>query len=252
MKTISLNRVNKYFPINKKKGIGSLELIKLIIKNKNKNRKKPILKDISFEVNKGEIVGIIGRNGSGKSTLLKCIAKIYFPENGFVNTNGKLFYLSGLNFGINKRLTMRENIYLTGNLLGLNNKKIKNLLEPIMAFSGLRNYIDVETSKFSSGMLSRLAFSTTLQCIDNKKANVILLDEVMGGGGDEEFKIKTEKKMEQLINCGATVLIVSHSMEIIKRYCKRTILIDKGKIIFDGSSDKAIEKYRTLEKCVNL
>lgn len=216
------------------------------ILNKNKNQYfLPVLKNISFTVNTGEVLGIIGKNGCGKSTLLKIIAKIYFPDKGTIKTNGKVTYLTGLGQELLPKLTMRENIYLIGSLMGLSKKEVNNKFKEIVAFSGLKKFLDVKVEKFSTGMVTRLSFSANIHFLTHKTPDIILLDEVFGGGGDFEFQEKASKKMGELIKGGATVFIVTHRLDLINKYCDRAIWLENGKIAKIGKPNTIINMYKS-------
>jgi len=201
------------------------------------------LKDISFEAKEGEIIGIIGKNASGKSTLLRIIGGIYKPSDGIVKTHGKIVYLSGFGFGLITKLTMRENIYLAGSIMGLSQNDIRNKFDEIVEFSGFKDYVDTRLYQFSTGMIARLNFSITMLCVKHQNPDILLLDEVFSAGGDFEFREKAIKKMEELLKCGATILLVSHELDLIEKYCDKIILIENGKIIKQGKPKEVIEGY---------
>lgn len=202
-----------------------------------------VLKDVSFEVKQGEILGLIGKNGSGKSTLLKIIAGIYRPDYGTIATKGSVVYLNGLKSGLMPKLTMRENIFLMGSVMGLSQNDIKNRFDEIVEFSGLREFVDNKVCHFSSGMVSRLNFSVTIHCLKHKNPDILLLDEVFGAGGDIDFQQKGTAKMEELIKGGATVILASHSLEIIKKHCDKAVLLKRENIAVIGGTEDIIEKY---------
>lgn len=241
MQRIKLDKISKQFTIDVK----NKSVLDNIIGFFGRQAKKKIraLEDISFSAEAREIIGIIGRNGSGKSTLLRVIAGIYLADSGSIKTNGKIVYLNGLNPGLKKKLTMRENIYLKGSLLGLGQKDIKNKFNTIVRFSGLEEFVDIKVFQFSSGMIARFAFSATIHFVKHHNPDIILLDEVFGAGGDIEFKQKAIRKMEELIKGGATVLLTSHDLSLVKKYCHRAIWIDKGKIIKQGNPQEVCDAY---------
>lgn len=215
---------------------------------KEKEKKIKALEKVSFELNPKEILGIIGRNGSGKSTLLRIIARIYKQDSGTIKTKGKIFYLSGYDIGLIPKLTMKENIFLIGSILGLKKKEIKEKLKEIIEFSGLKDFTKVEVNKFSSGMISRLNFSITINCLEKKNPDILLLDEVLNSSGDFEFQEKAKKKIEELLNSGTSFIIVSHNLEQIKKYCNKAICLEKGKIIAYDKPEKVVEKYLLIQK----
>ena len=202
-----------------------------------------VLDNISFKVSSGENLGIIGRNGAGKSTLLRILAGIYLPDRGLVKTNGRLIYVTGFGQGLKSKLTMRENIYLVGSVMGLSKRDMDSKLDEIVDFSGLGDYLDTQVYQFSSGMLSRLSFSISIHCLKHQNPDILLFDEVLGGGGDITFHEKSMEKMDELIKGGATVIMVSHGLSSIKKYCDRAILLDDGKIVKEGSAKEVVDFY---------
>jgi ABC-2 type transport system ATP-binding protein len=196
------------------------------------------LNDVNFEINKGEFVGIIGRNGSGKSTLLKMLAGIYSPTDGSIEVQGHLIPFLELGVGFNPELTGRENIFLNGTILGMSRKFLKEKFDEILDFAEIREFIDLQVKNYSSGMLMRLAFSVAIQA----RADIYLLDEILSVG-DTAFQKKSLNKMLELLKSGATVILVSHSHEDVKKYCKRVIWIDKGKVMYDGKVKKGVDMY---------
>lgn len=206
------------------------------------------LKNISFQAKSGENIGIIGRNGSGKSTLLRIIAGIYLPNKGIIKTNGEIAYVTGFNQGLKPKLTMRENIYLVGSIMGLSQTDIKKRFDEIVDFSGLKDYVDIKLYKFSSGMVTRLASSIGIHCLYQKNPDILLLDEVLGAGADINYQKKALRKMEELIKGGSTVILASHNLNSIRKYCHKVICIDDGKIISQGEPKRAVEIYKGLSK----
>ena len=245
MERIALDHVSKQFTINVKnngKNNSALEAA-ISIFCPPERKKFWVLKDVSFTAQSQENVGIIGKNGGGKSTLLRAIAGIYQVDSGSIKTTGKIVYLDGLAPGLKKKLTMRENIYLMGSLLGLGQKDIRNKFNQIVEFSGVEDFVDTKVFQFSSGMVARLGFSATIHFVEHHNPDIILLDEVFGAGGDIDFQKKAIQKMEELLKGGATVLLASHNLNLIKKYCHRTIWIDKGGIVKTGSSQEICDAY---------
>ncbi len=202
------------------------------------------LKDINFEIGKGEFFGVIGRNGSGKSTLIKLIMGSMVANKGSeIMTQGRMIRLAlGMGFDIN--LTARDNIYLNGVILGMTFKQIGERFDTIIEFAELEKFIDTPIRFFSSGMRSRLAFSIAV----NADADVFLIDEFFGGVGDESFKAKSKKVFSDRLIEGKTILFVSHSMELIKNNCNRVMVIDKGVgQVFDDVKE-GIEFYKSTFK----
>ena len=196
------------------------------------------LKDVSFEVKKGERVGIVGLNGAGKSTLLKVIAGVLKPTEGTVTTKGKIVPLLELGAGFDKQYTGAENIYLYGALLGYTKAFIDEKYDEIVEFSELGEFIDVPVKNYSSGMRARLGFSiaTIVQ------PDILILDEVLSVG-DAQFKKKSEKKIHDMFDKGVTVLFVSHSLEQVKRICDKAIMLERGTVIANGDVQQVATIY---------
>jgi lipopolysaccharide transport system ATP-binding protein len=196
------------------------------------------LKDVSFEVKKGEVIGIIGANGAGKSTLLKILSKITHPTSGRVELNGRVASLLEVGTGFHPELTGRENIYLNGTILGMTKKEIDFKLDEIIEFSGVEKFIDTPVKKYSSGMRVRLAFSVAAHL----DPEILLIDEVLAVG-DAEFQKKCLGKMDNISKQGRTILFVSHNLISIQMLCKRCILIKKGRMELQDSTERVIDKY---------
>jgi lipopolysaccharide transport system ATP-binding protein len=196
------------------------------------------LNDISFEIKSGEIVGIIGRNGSGKSTLLKILSRITEPTSGYAEIRGRVGSLLEVGTGFHPELTGRENIYLNGAILGMRRAEIIKNFDEIVAFAEVEKFIDTPVKHYSSGMYLRLAFAVAAHL----EPEILIVDEVLAVG-DSRFQKKCLSKMEDVGRKGRTVLFVSHSMPAITRLCKRTILLDEGRIMKDGSSREVVSSY---------
>lgn len=209
---------------------------------KNKVTIRTVLKDINVNIKKGETVALIGINGSGKSTLLKLMTKIIYPNKGEVITNGKLTSLLELGAGFHPDFTGRENIYFNASIFGLTRKEIDNRLEDIIEFSELGELIDSPVRTYSSGQYMRLAFSVAI----NVDAEILLIDEILAVG-DQHFQEKCFKKLEELSKSDKTIVIVSHSLDSIRKLCKRAVWIDNGKVAMDAECNKVIDAY--LEAC---
>ncbi len=227
----------------KYKGIEKFSVKKALLKKGFKRANEfEALTDISFQVEEGQIIGVIGSNGSGKSTLLKAIAGIFCPDEGSIDLCNNSVSLQAIGVGFQYKLSGRENIYLSGLLLGFSWEEIENNIENIIEFSGIREFIDKPVNSYSSGMQSKLAFSITAIL----ETDIILIDEVLSVG-DTKFKKKSYNKMKELIlNDKRTVIIVSHNMETLKKLCDEIIWIEKGEMIKHGDSTKIIDEY--LEK----
>lgn len=245
---IRVNKISKKFDLERKASDNALSRILFYLFRKQESKQINVLDNVSFEVKAGEIMGLIGRNGSGKSTLLRIIAEVYFPDTGEVKTHGKVIYLGGRGQILTQNLTMRENIYLVGSMMGLSQKDIGKKFSTIVEFSGLKEFVDTKVYKFSSGMVTRLAFSIMIHCVKHHNPDILLLDEVFGGGGDIDFHDRAAKIIEEIIKGGAAVILVSHSLEIIKRYSDEVIWLDEGKIFAQGNSKKIVSRYSASYK----
>lgn len=209
--------------------------------HQGKTRQFKALEDVSFEVYKGEFIGLIGRNGSGKSTLLKLVAGIYDPDKGGkIDYLGRLVPFLELGVGFNNELTGRENIYLNGTILGMTKEFLNSRFNEIVEFAELKDFIDVPVKNYSSGMTIRLAFSIAVQT----KADIYLLDEVLAVG-DIAFQKKSEAKMLELINRGATVIYVSQSTGKIKELSDRVIYLKDHKVEMIGDPNTVTLQYET-------
>ena len=196
------------------------------------------LKDISFTVNPGEVVGIIGRNGAGKSTLLKILSRITEPTSGFAEIHGRVGSLLEVGTGFHAELTGRENVYLNGAILGMRKTDIERKFDEMVAFAEVERFIDTPVKHYSSGMYLRLAFAVAAHL----EPEILIVDEVLAVG-DENFQRKCLNRMQDVAQEGRTVLFVSHNMPAVTRLCKRVIFLNDGQMIADGSSDKVISTY---------
>lgn len=196
------------------------------------------LKDLSFEVNRGDAIGIIGKNGAGKSTLLKVLSKITYPTKGRIEINGRVSSLLEVGTGFHPELTGRQNIFLNGTILGMTRREVQAKFDEIVDFSGVEKFIDTPVKRYSSGMKVRLAFSVAAHL----EPEILIIDEVLAVG-DAEFQKKCLGKMEDVTSEGRTVLFVSHNIPAVERLCNRGIVIDHGKMLFQGSASEAISEY---------
>lgn len=196
------------------------------------------LKDVSFEIMQGEIIGIIGKNGAGKSTLLKILSQITFPTTGEIIINGTVGSLLEVGTGFHQELTGRENIFLNGAILGMKKREITKKFDEIVKFAEIVKFLDTPVKYYSSGMYVRLAFSVTA----HMNTDILIIDEVLAVG-DIEFQKKCLNKIESIKKEGKTILFVSHNMENIKQLCKKCILLEKGKIKKYGPTDEIIKDY---------
>lgn len=199
------------------------------------------LRDVSFEVARGDILGIIGRNGAGKSTLLKLLSRITFPTEGGIDLFGRVGSLLEVGTGFHPELTGKENIYLNGTLLGMNRQEVKSRFDEIVDFSEIHRFIDTPVKRYSSGMYTRLAFAVAAHL----KPEILIVDEVLAVG-DIAFQQKCLGKMDDVAKEGRTVLFVSHSMNSIHALCKRVLLIDEGRLIKDGPCEDVVDTYQKL------
>ncbi|MBR0451470.1 MAG: ABC transporter ATP-binding protein [Oscillospiraceae bacterium] len=235
---IECKEVSCVFNMSTEKVDSLKEYVLKIIKRELMFKEFLALDDITFSVRKGETVGIIGLNGAGKSTLLKIIAGILKPTKGAVTIKGSVSPLIELGAGFDSELTGRENIYLNGALLGYSKEFLNNVYDQIVEFSELGNFIDVPVKNYSSGMYARLGFSIATIV----KPQILIIDEVLAVG-DFLFQEKCEKKIDELMSGETTVIMVSHSIEQIKRICKRAIWLNNGRIAADGDVTEVCEQY---------
>jgi len=202
-----------------------------------------VLKDVSFEVEEGECVGIIGDNGSGKSTLLKIIANILRPSRGTVKVEGKITPFLELGVGFQPDLTVKENIGVYGTIMGLSRKEIKDRTDDVIGFAGLRKFEDTKLKNLSSGMQVRLAFSTAIQT----DPDVLLVDEVLAVG-DMEFQQKCFQVFEKYRTEGVTIIFVSHDMNAVRKLCGKALLLGNGECIAFGDANNIIDRYIYIYK----
>ena len=233
---IDVNHVTKTFKLYSDKPQTLKE--RLVRGWKNKTEERTVLKDINLEIDKGETVALIGVNGSGKSNLLKLMTKIIYPNKGTLKTYGKLTSLLELGAGFHPDFTGRENIYFNAAIFGLTKKEIDDRLQSIIEFSELGDFIDSPVRTYSSGMYMRLAFSVAI----NVDAEILLIDEILAVG-DQHFQDKCFTKLEELAKSKMTIVIVSHSLDSIKKLCNRAIWINEGKVAMDGKCSEVIDEY---------
>ncbi len=198
------------------------------------------LRDVSFNIKRGEAIGIVGLNGSGKSTMLKIIAQVMKPTKGKVRVYGSMAPLIELGAGFDMDLTARENIYLNGAVLGYSRNEMRQKFDDIMDFAELWDFVDSPLKNYSSGMVARLGFSIATMSMPD----ILIVDEILGVG-DYKFQEKCKARMQKIIANGATVIFVSHSIEQVRELCTRAIWLEKGKLIMDGPVDEVCEKYMT-------
>ncbi len=234
---IKVEHVNKRFNIYFDRANTLKERILFLTRNKRKV-KREVLKDINLEIKKGEAVALIGVNGSGKSTLLKLMTQIIFPNEGTIETHGKLTSLLELGAGFHPDFSGRENIYFNSSIFGLTRKEIDERVDQIIEFSELKDYIDNPVRTYSSGMYMRLAFSVAI----NVDAEILLIDEILSVG-DQHFQEKCFNKMRELKKEGKTMVFVTHSMDSVRNLCDRAVWLYEGKIRMDGNTEEVINEY---------
>jgi ABC-type polysaccharide/polyol phosphate transport system ATPase subunit len=201
------------------------------------------VRNISLEIREGEVLGIIGRNGSGKSTLLKMMAGVFPPDSGTISTRGSVSLLAGVGVGFHKELTGRENAYLYCALMGRTTEQIDDLIEEIQSFAELDHHFDRPIRTYSSGMKSRLGISVATAF----KPDLLLIDEVLGVG-DASFRKKSERRVKEMIAESGTVVIVSHSLGMLKSICNRIIVLDGGSVLHEGDVELGLELYVNGQK----
>ncbi|MBS5825889.1 MAG: ABC transporter ATP-binding protein [Actinomyces sp.] len=201
------------------------------------------LDDVSFTVNEGDTVALLGYNGSGKSTCLKLISGVLREDSGYVGVRGKVAGLIEVGAGFHPDLTGRENVYLNGAILGMSKKEVEDAFDEIVAFSEIEKFIDTEVKFYSSGMFLRLAFSVAV----HTDPDIFLVDEILAVG-DEPFQRKCLARVQEMKAAGTTLVIVSHDLDMIADICDRGILLEKGRIVVDGTVDEAIERMRSEQK----
>lgn len=239
---LSVQHVGKFFKLPTEQATGLKQAFINWTKGIKGYTKQQVLEDISFDVHRGDFFGIVGRNGSGKSTLLKIISGIYVPDGGSVDVHGTLVPFIELGVGFNPELTGRENVFLNGALLGFSHDEIEGMYDDIVDFAELNDFMDQKLKNYSSGMQVRLAFSVAIKA----QGDILVLDEVLAVG-DEAFQRKCDDYFTEIKKDPTkTVILVTHSMESVKKYCNKAILIKDGHIIVNGDTEAAANQY-TLE-----
>ncbi|MEY3499559.1 MAG: hypothetical protein RL308_1228 [Bacteroidota bacterium] len=238
---IKVGHLSKKYSIGKQKDSSFRGSLASIFQSKNsKTDEFWALKDVSFEIKKGDVIGVIGRNGAGKSTLLKILSQITKPSEGRIEINGRIASLLEVGTGFHPELTGRENIYLNGTILGMTRKEVKAKFDEIVAFSGVEKFIDTPVKHYSSGMYVRLAFAVAAHL----EPEILIIDEVLAVG-DAEFQEKCLGKMKDVSSQGRTVIFVSHNMSAIKSLCSSGIFMENGKLTAHGGIDEIINCYLT-------
>ena len=235
---ISVQNVSMMFNLSKNKTTSLKEYVIKAFKQQLFYEEFWALKDVSFTVNKGEVFGVMGFNGAGKSTLLKVIARVFRPTTGSVTVNGEISPLLELGAGFDPECSARENIFMNGAMYGYSQKFMEEKYDEIMDFAELWEFEDVAVKNFSSGMTGRLGFAVATSV----QPEILIVDEILGVG-DYKFQEKCENRINNMIENGATVLLVSHAIKTIKEMCSRAILLDKGRVVCIGDVDEVCEIY---------
>lgn len=239
---IKLEHVSMKFNLGIEKNFSVKQAFVDFFSFKKKKKKKKdefwALRDISFEVKKGEVIGLIGSNGAGKSTLLKIVSGVMKPTNGKVKVSGVISPMIELGAGFDMELTARENIFLNGAILGYSKQFLESKFDEIVEFSELKDFLDVPVKNFSSGMTAKLAFSIAT-IVDPE---ILIVDEILSVG-DIKFQEKSKNKMLEMIKGGTTVLYVSHSLDSIRQLCDRVVWIEHGKMVKIGKTDEICDEY---------
>jgi lipopolysaccharide transport system ATP-binding protein len=242
MSAITVNNISKRFRLPHHKKTTLFQNALGLVKRQMAYEEFWALSDISFEVEKGETFGIIGRNGSGKSTLLKILARVLYPDSGSVSINGKVASFLELGVGFQPELTAAENIYIYASVLGMSRRATSAVYDEILDFAELKNFEDMKLKNFSSGMYTRLAFSTAVNC----NPDIMLVDEVLSVG-DEAFQKKCILKINEFKDQGKTIIFVSHALGMVQNLCSNSILLSTGRMVSTGNTEKVIVDYRELE-----
>jgi lipopolysaccharide transport system ATP-binding protein len=237
--SISVSNVFKKYIIGKQKESSLRGSLKGFFNRKSlQGNEFMALNNVSFDIKKGDIVGIIGKNGAGKSTLLKILSQITKPTEGRIEINGRIASLLEVGTGFHPELTGRENIYLNGTILGMTRKEVRSKFDEIVEFSGVEKFIDTAVKHYSSGMYVRLAFAVAAHL----EPEILIIDEVLAVG-DAEFQKKCLGKMQDVANQGRTVLFVSHNMASVRSLCNKGLLLSKGEILFSGTVQETLDLY---------
>jgi len=235
---ITVENVSMRFNLSKDRILGIKEYVIKALKRQLHYEEFWALRDISFTVSRGEVFGVMGLNGAGKSTLLKIIAGVFRPTEGFVTVNGELSPLLELGAGFDPEFSARNNVYMNGAMFGYPPKYMDTIYDEIIDFAELREFEDVAVKNYSTGMRARLGFAIATSV----QPDILIVDEILGVG-DYKFRAKCEKRIDQMISKGITVLLVSHSIETIKKMCTRAILLKKGKTVCVGDVEAVCDVY---------
>ena len=240
-KVIEVKNVTMKFKMSDEPLNSLKEVFTTAVKGKLKYNEFLALNDISFDIYKGETIGLIGKNGAGKSTTLKVISGIIKPTSGSVITKGNIVPMLELGAGFDLELTGRENIYLNGAILGYTKEYLESKYDEIVEFAEIREFIDMPIRNYSSGMMARLAFSIASVV----QPEILIVDEILSVG-DAQFQEKSLKRMKELMTGGATVLFVSHNIEKIEEMCDRVVWLNKGQVMNTGEAKKVCKEYKNF------
>jgi ABC-2 type transport system ATP-binding protein len=233
---IEFRRVSKQFHLQE--GNSLKECLPAFVRGSGWSPAFYALNDISFSVQRGETLGIIGRNGSGKSTILKLVAGVMVPTSGEVLARGRVCALLELGAGFHPDLTGRENVFLNASLLGLSNREVKERYDEIVGFAGIPMFMDTPVKRYSSGMYLRLTFAVAVHC----DPDILLVDEALAVG-DVEFQQKCNEKIAEIQSRGVTILLVSHNLALLEDFCNRALIIDRGRLVAEGPSHQIVRRY---------
>jgi len=241
MSAVVVDNISKRFRIPHEKKTTLFQNIVGVVKRQFDYEEFWALRNISFEIERGETFGIIGRNGSGKTTLLKILARVLYPDNGSVTVNGKVAPFLELGIGFQPELTAKENVYIYSCILGISRKVVDRRYDDIFDFAELKKFENMKLKNFSSGMYLRLAFSTAIHA----NPDTLLIDEVFAVG-DEDFQKKCSDKINEFREQGKTIVFVSHSLDNVRSLCRRSMLLDYGTIVSMGNTEKVINDYLAI------
>lgn len=236
---IQFDRVSKRFQLQE--GTTLREFVPAILRGQGWSEPFYALRDVTFSVDRGETVGIIGRNGSGKSTTLKLMAGVMAPTEGDVRVSGRVSPLIELGAGFHPDLTGRENVFLNACILGMSGTEVRERFDDIVSFAELREFIDTPVKRYSSGMYMRLGFSVAIY----SDPDILLVDEVLSVG-DAHFQDKCLAKMHEFQSNHATIVVVSHSMDLVEGFCQRAMLMDGGYLVEEGRPQEVVSRYMEL------
>lgn len=244
MKVISVENVSKKFMLAHDRPRNLADASRALFRGRQREDFWA-LKDVSFAVEQGEALGIIGHNGAGKSTMLKLLTRIMQPTNGRIRTRGRVSALIEVGAGFHPEMSGRENVYLNGSILGMSRREINRRFDDIVAFAGLERFIDTPVKRYSSGMYVRLGFAISA----HTNPTILLVDEVLAVG-DMAFQRKCHDRMNTLRESGVTICIVSHNLTMVRSFCRRTVLMKYGQVLSDGPSSEVIDAYTRSLDCI--